>query len=293
MTVSEAVPTSAAPGTPVAGSINRTLRVLAAVCEHGPSSLGDLAAVTGLTPSTLLRTLRLIRDQGFARQDDDKRWRATVRPWQLGCAVNDSIGTPAQTGRVLRDLVQRVDETAVYAAYEDGWLTYSGRAVPDKRVRARVPLGGRYGALETRTGHAVLAFLPRAEVDRVLATQAPAPYPQPARRAWYDQLGVGARRGFAAGAGRHWPGVWGAAAPVFDRRGRPVGAIGVAVPITGPVTGPVEGRREVGGAGGPARGSVIVREVIEAAQLLTLSIGGPARPPLAPLRGQLDRRDPW
>ncbi|WP_122817824.1 IclR family transcriptional regulator [Nocardioides pantholopis] len=289
MTVSEAVPTSAAPGSPpAAGSINRTLRVLAAVCEYGPASLGDLATVTGLTPSTLLRTLRLIRDQGFARQDDDKRWRATLRPWQLGCAVNDSIGTPAQTDRVLRDLVQRVDETAVYAAYEDGWLTYSGRAVPDKRARAQVPLGGRYSALETRTGHAVLAFLPRGEVDRVLATQAAALHPLPARRAWYDQLGVGARRGFAVGAGRHWPGVWAAAAPVFDQRGRPVGAIGVAVPIAGPVAGP----GKVAGAGRPARGPAIVREVVAAAHRLTLSIGGPTRPPPAPLRGQLDRRDP-
>lgn len=261
---------------PAEGSITRTLRVLGVLCEHGPATLSRLSARTGLTPSTLLRTLRLMQEEGFATQDADKRWQATMRLWQLGCAVNDSIGMTALAGGVLRDLVQRVDETVVYAAYEKGWLTYSGVAAPDKPVRSAVPLGGRYGVAETRTGHAVLAFLPRAEVERVTGVRAGTPAGARARRALYERLLVDARRGYSAGAGHRWPGVWGAAAPVFNHRAQPVGAVGVSVPFA---------RRGEDDGAAPSRGCELVEEVVAAARRLTGALGGPERLPVSPLLG--------
>lgn len=249
------------------GSINRTLRVLTAVCEHGPATLSALAGITGLTPPTLLRTLRLMQDEGFALQDEDRKWHATMLVWRLGCAVNDSVGVHRTTERVLRDLVERIDETVVYAAFENGWLTYAGQAEPDKPIRTHIPLGGAYRALETQTGQAVLAFLPRAEVDALVDGHADRPYGSRARQALHRELLEVARRGYSTGGGDRWPGVWGAAAPVFDRGGRPIGAVGVSVPATGV----------------PDKAEAMVQEVTAAARRLTAELGGPADLPLSPL----------
>ncbi|TDV56533.1 DNA-binding IclR family transcriptional regulator [Actinophytocola oryzae] len=251
--------------------------MLTAVCEDGPLTLTALSGTTGLTPPTLLRTLRLMRDEGFVVQDEDRKWHATILVWRLGCAVNDSIGLHRITDRVLRELAEVIDETVVYATFENGWLTYSGQAEPDKPVRTHIPLGGHYGPLETRTGHAVLAWLTRAEVDKIIEAQATTAYTPHARKALYQELLDVALRGYASGTGDRWPGVWGAAAPVFNHRGQPVGAVGVSIPT----------------GGVPDNGEAIAAKVSAAAQQLTVELGGPAERPASPLlAAAVHRRGP-
>lgn len=253
---------------PADGAINRTLRVLAAVCEGGPQTLSGLSTVTGLTPPTLLRTLRLMRDEGFVVQDENRRWRATMLMWRLGCAVNESLGMNKMADRMLRQLAESVDETVVFAAFERGWLTYVAQVEPEKPVRTHIPLGGHYAALETVTGHAILAWLPLAEVEEIIASQAQPKYTVQARQTLYRELTEITRNGYASGTGDRWPGVWGAAAPVFDHRGRPIGAIGVSVPKSGV----------------PANGGTMAAEVVSAARHLTMELGGPDGPPVSPLQ---------
>lgn len=253
------------------GPINRTLRVLSVLCERGPSTLSELSVATGLTPSTLLRILRLMQCDGYAAQVEEKRWRATFRLWQLGCAVNDSVGLRALTDSVLRGLADSLDETVVYAAYDSGCLTYSATAVPEKPFRAHVRLGGRHGLLDTRTGRAVLANLSPAEVDRVLLAQPSGPPTRGDRQQVYRELVASAQRGYSAGFGGRWPGLWAVAAPVFDDRSRPVGAVGVSVPASS------DPHLE------PPRAAEFAQHVVAAARELTAALGGPVTPPTPPL----------
>jgi DNA-binding IclR family transcriptional regulator len=247
------------------GAINRTLRVLSAVCEEKPQTLTALSAKTGLTPPTLLRTLRLMRDEGFVIQDEDRKWHATMLMWRLGCAVKDSTGLNALAERTLESLVAETDETVVFAAFENGWLTYLAQAEPDKPVRAHVPLGGHYAALDTMTGHAVMAWLPKAEIDQIVRTQAKPAFDARARRELYRELAETARRGYASGSGDRWPGVWGAASAVFDHRGVPIGAVGVSIP----------------GKGDPERAGTVSASVLQAARRFTQQFGGTVPTPSA------------
>jgi DNA-binding IclR family transcriptional regulator len=240
------------------GAINRTLRVLGAVCEEGPQTLTVLSARTGLTPPTLLRTLRLMRDEGYVTQDEDRKWRATMLMWRLGCAVKDSTGLNELAERTLASLVDETDETVVFAAFENGWLTYLAQAEPDKPVRAHIPLGGHYAALDTMTGHAVMAWLPKPEIDAIVRAQAKPGFDTRARRELYRELAETARRGYASGSGDRWPGVWGAAAAVFDHRGVPIGAVGVSIP----------------GKGEPERAETVSVAVLSAARRFTQQLGG-------------------
>lgn len=254
------------------GAINRALRVLRIVSDSGPSSLTELSRKSGLTPPTLLRTLRIMSDEGYVEQDPDRKWRPTMLMWRLGCAVKESIGFGELTQRILRDLVEEIDETVVFAAYEDGRLTYAAQAEPSKPIRAHVPLGGNYDALDTTTGHAIMAWLAPMQIEAILRGQAKNGFDVIARRDLIGELRRVAGRGFASGTGDRWPGVWGAAAPVFDHNGAPIGAIGVSIPSKKVPPG--------------ARQAELA--LVHAAQQLTTQLGGPPRPP-APKLG--DPRD--
>jgi DNA-binding IclR family transcriptional regulator len=248
------------------GAINRTLRVLVAVCEGGPQTLSALSARTGLTPPTLLRTLRLMRDEGFVDQDRDRKWQATMLIWRLGLAANKSTTPTAAADQTLAELTEAIAETSVYAVFEQGWLTYLSTAEPSKPVRTHIPLGGHYPALDTVTGHAVLAWLRRPDVEAIL-DQIGGQLTTRERQALLRKLTAVATAGYATGTGDRWPGIWGAAAPVFNQRGNPVGAIGVSVPSEE----------------APGNEAAITREVCAAARRLTQMLGGDGKPPRSPL----------
>jgi DNA-binding IclR family transcriptional regulator len=248
------------------GAINRALRVLVAVCEGGPQTLTALSAKTGLTPPTLLRTLRLMRDEGFIDQDRDRKWQPTMLIWRLGLAANKSTTPTAAADQTLAELTDAIAETSVYAVFEQGWLTYLSTAEPAKPVRTHIPLGGHYPALDTVTGHAVLAWLRKPDVEGVISQLGEELSPRE-RQALFRQLTVVAAAGYATGTGDRWPGIWGAAAPVFNQRGTPVGAIGVSVPSEE----------------APGNAAAITRAVSAAARRLTQLLGGDGRPPKSPL----------
>jgi DNA-binding IclR family transcriptional regulator len=213
----------------VDGSIARTLRVLEAVCDHGPQTLKALAERTELVPPTLLRILRLMAQEGYVVQQPDRRWRGTMLVWRLGCAVNASIGIDAVAREHTARLTAELEETSVYAVYEQGAITYASHAEPMKPVRAHVRLGNRYGLLAVTTGQAVLAHLDAADVERAISEQRLAGdeiNPRDVAR----MLGNVRKQGYASGVGVRWPDLWGCAAAVFDATGRPVGALGVSIP---------------------------------------------------------------
>ncbi|MFC5748260.1 IclR family transcriptional regulator [Actinomadura rugatobispora] len=211
------------------GSIARTLRVLEAVCDHGPQTLKALSERTELAPPTLLRILRLMADEGYVVQQADRTWRGTMLVWRLGCAVNTSVGLLAISREHTDRLTAELDETSVYAVYEQGAVTYAAHSEPIKPVRAHVRLGQRYRLLAVTTGQAVLAQLDEPYVERALAEQTASGDPRDPAQV-ETMLAEIRRRGYAAGPGVRWPELWGCAAPVFDATGGVVGALGVSIP---------------------------------------------------------------
>lgn len=211
------------------GSISRTLRVLELVCEHGPETLKALSERSELPAPTLLRILRLMADEGYVIQESDKRWRGTMLVWRLGCAVNSSTGIASVSHEHTDRLTAELDETSVYAVFEQNSVIYASHAEPLKPVRAHVRLGDRFGLLAVSTGQAVLAHLDAAAVDRAIEEQRAAGE-NVGRASVAAMLAQIRELGYASGTGRRWVELWGCAAPVFDGTGRPVGALGVSIP---------------------------------------------------------------
>ena len=214
------------------GSITRTLRVLTAVCEDGPQTLKALSENTGLSSPTLLRTLRLMADEGFVTQQPDRSWRATMLIWRLGYAVNSTIGIASIARGYTDRITQEVDESSVFAVYENDQVTYSARSEPTKPVRAHIRPARSFKLPATITGQAVLAFLPAERTDAAITAYLASDDPGFASEEELRTRVLDARqRGYACGGSVRWPDVWAVAAPVFGPRGEPIGALGVSMPV--------------------------------------------------------------
>ncbi len=242
------------------GSISRTLRVLKTLCTEGPATLAELSESTGLSMPTLLRMLRIMDEEGFVTRGEGRAWRPTMLIWQLGCTTVDGQGAASAIQQVIDDLAKQLNETVVFALHEQGQMTYIAQALPPRSVRSNVPMGSHFPATDTSTGHAVMAWLPVAEIEDILATkQPPFSKSKPKRAEFFEALRTIGRRGFECGTGTIWQGMWGAAAPVFGRYGKVTGAVGVVVPSN----------RE------PKDANAVGRQLRLAAIQLTAIYGGP------------------
>lgn len=213
------------------GTINRTLRILTVLCEQGTQTLADISEQLGLTPSTTLRFLRIMQDEGFAYQDENRRWQPTLATWRLGCAVVDGTGWNEAMDASLNRASSEINETVIYAMHEAGYVVYVATSEPNREVRTHVPLGSRHPLPDTLTGRTVLAFMDADEVDDIMGMHWGGRWKGKAKAQLLEELATINERGFEVGAGRRWEGLWAAAVPVFGRLGEAVGSIACVVPL--------------------------------------------------------------
>ncbi len=211
------------------GPIVRTLRVLEALCLHGPQSLSELADRLELGAPTTLRFLRLMAGEGFVRQNDDRQWAATLTMWRLGAAVIEQGGWATAMNAQLQLACDELGETVVYASYEDGATVYLGSAEPRRDLRTHVALGRSQPASRTVTGRCVLAHLEPDALEATMAELWGKDWAGKKRKEFLAELDAIRADGFAVGGSATWGDLWGAAVPVRTSSGVVRGAVGTVM----------------------------------------------------------------
>ncbi|MCF4121897.1 IclR family transcriptional regulator [Antribacter sp. KLBMP9083] len=139
----------------------RTLALLAVICERGRATLSEASRATDLAPSTALRLLRTLEGAGFVRRDEDASYTPGGRIIQLGAQAlsNESLVDltfPAMkrladaTGESVYLSIVGHHETALYIAIVEG--THS--------IRHRSWVGGTIPLDGTAAGQALTGATP-------------------------------------------------------------------------------------------------------------------------------------
>lgn len=212
-------------------SVAKALAVLEAIGEARSRNLAEIAHALPLPKSTLLRLIGVLISAGYVRRTAHGEYAVTLKMWRIGCNAVNSENVRDEVIPVLRDLVERTGETTHYCVYEDGHSVYVEKVDGLHPIRAYTSVGGRSPAYATATGKALLAWRDEEEIAEV------------ARRSqrWTEETHVGVkaisrhmadirRDGFAVNRGEWRPSVWGIAAPVFDRYGKVIAAVGISGP---------------------------------------------------------------
>lgn len=209
-------------------SLARGLLVLQAFVNHGPKlTVSDAARATGLARATARRCLYTLEKVGYVRMEGSS-YLLESRFLPLARAYLRSLGPEGSVQVVLDRLRDQLDETVALGKLDGAHVAYVSLS---KKSRTRT-LGGSVGmrvpAFCTSMGRVLLAALPEAEVDAVIAAFPPVKFTP------FTEIDLGEIRERVREAGRNDfsindqeldLGLRALAVPVRDHRGRVIAAL--------------------------------------------------------------------
>jgi len=216
-------------------SVTRSLRILEAVAQHQPVTVGELTKLFGLPKSTVQRTLVTLAEAGWLRANrkDTTRWEIGARVLAVRPAALQGSSLLAAAHEPMIRLRDALNET-VHLSVPDALhcMVVVDRVDCDHPVRTFHTIGDTSPLHATAAGRAVLAHMPHSEVDQfsagVLERYGEATITDPSElRAELHRV---RHRGYAVNHNQYRPDVCAVAAPVLDAGGSPLAAVAASMP---------------------------------------------------------------
>jgi DNA-binding IclR family transcriptional regulator len=207
-------------------SVQRAAALLDAIAGSAePRTAPELADLCRLNRSTAWRILATLEEEGLVDREGS-RYSIGHAVARLAAAATEALPRAARPH--LEELSSRAGETVSLAVPRRLRLIYVDQ-VQAPHVMAADWLGRAVPLHATSTGKALLAFLPREELDTTITQSLPQftdrTITDPAElRAELDRT---RRRGYAVSRGELETALWGASAPVLDRRQRAIAVVSV------------------------------------------------------------------
>lgn len=218
--------------------VGRALDILEALAGSDvPLGASDVARRAGATKSATYRLLATLEQRGYVVKDPvTAQYRLGTRLAYLGQRSLSTLDLRQVARPLLEDLHQRYHETVNLGVPDGdgGQIVYIDMLESDQGLRMAAHLGGRDAMHCTALGKAILANLPPARREPVLAgplaRRTPATITEPAALR-VELEGVRAR-GLAEDRGENEVGARCVAAPIFDHTGAVVAALSVSAPAS-------------------------------------------------------------
>ena len=151
-------------------AIARGLDVIRAFGPGQPvMSLAAVAGASDLPRPTARRILLTLEQLGYVRQLGAGGYELTPRVLDLGMSYVLSRGLWEVARPHMEALVARTRESSSIAQLDGSDIVYVARVAVPKIVTLAVTIGTRFPAMQTSLGKVLLAALPLAEAERVLA----------------------------------------------------------------------------------------------------------------------------
>ena len=214
-------------------SLSRAMRILVELGE-GDRSLDELAASIGVHKTTVMRLLHTLESERFVRRDEHHRY-------QLGSRLF-ALGQTALEQRAVRDVAQphlaRLSAdtgglTVHMATFENGSAVYVAKVETTTPVRMYSRVGLPAALHATAVGKVLVAALPPARQEEVIATIDFRPFTErtiPDAEAYRAELARVRAQGWAQDGAEHETFINCVGAPVTDGGDRVLAAVSVSVP---------------------------------------------------------------
>ncbi|MDK3257705.1 IclR family transcriptional regulator [Blastococcus capsensis] len=197
--------------------MDKAVSILHAVAQE-PATLAELVARTGLPRATAHRLAVALEGHRLVRRTDGGSWAPGPALAELGRGTADVGEIAARHLVTLRDAT---GESAQFYVRDGATRVCVAAAERTSGLRDTVPVGARLPMTAGSAAHALLAFMPVDEVNRLL------PNASFTARTLLDVR----RRGWAHSVAEREPGVASLSAPARDATGAVLGAVSISGPV--------------------------------------------------------------
>lgn len=213
-------------------SIEKTLAVLRALSmPHPPHRLADIAEHAELSKTSAHRILQVLVSNNHALAWGDGGYSPGPALYALGGSAGSQLDLAAVARPLLVDLQRSTGHTVHFAVRSGRAAVYVSKIEDDKPYQMASRVGMPIHLHCTSIGKAVLAALPKKEVEAILASPDDSSGDSQTvvdLKALHDELGTISRRGYSIDDEENEPNVRCVGAPVYASNGSVLGGISVS-----------------------------------------------------------------
>jgi IclR family acetate operon transcriptional repressor len=217
-------------------SLHRGLEALDCFAERDTWALSDLAAHLKQNKATVFRVLHTLEAFGYLAKDAATgRYALGLRLQALGAAAMRNEQLRWQALPPLQDLAESTGETVHVGILHEGVVVTVQIVDGTHAVRMHSAVGKRSPAHASALGKVLMAYLPDAEVDAIVARHGLARFTAStivSPEALRERLHRVRLDGYAQDEEEIEEGLRCIAAPITDRSGRPSAAIAISAPAS-------------------------------------------------------------
>ena len=230
--------------------------------EHGLSQ-SDIARSMGRSVGEIFRMLVVLINRGYVAQDPDTdRYTLTTKLFAVAHRTPLIKRLTAIAEPVMRKLTSRISQSAHLGIISDDVVLIVGQVDPPSYHVMSIRLGARVDLWRASSGRVILAF---AEEDRLRELFSRVPLPEGRTESHLrEELAEIRRRGHEITDSFVARGIVNIAAPVFDHTGHTIAALTVP---------------HLERFGDPVTFQTCARHAIDAANSVSVALGGPTVPP--------------
>ncbi|WP_170284912.1 IclR family transcriptional regulator [Kribbella amoyensis] len=192
----------------------------------------EIATLTGLNRGTTYRFCQTLKKLGYLDEIGQSTFRPGLKVLSLAQAALGGRELVDMAMPTLQALRHDTGETVNLAVPDDLEVVYVARLLNDDLLALRLVVGSRLPMVFSSLGRSMLAFLPAAEIDRIISStemRQLTPHTITDRRELDRRLEQVRQRGFALNDQEVATGVRGIAAPVMAADGRPIAAVNLSI----------------------------------------------------------------
>ncbi len=214
-------------------AVDRALHLLEILGEDADGyRLTDLAARSGLSPSTVHRLLTTLEVRQFVQFDQsDGLWHVGRKAFQVGSTFAHQKNFVAPALPFLRQLRDQTRETANLGVAIDGRVIFLAQVESREIMRAITRVGGSTPMVNSGIGKALLSTYAPNDVSAIVASYGMhklTPKSLTRARDLRENLAQARAEGYAVDDEEFQPGLRCIAAPVYDQQGEAFCAISVS-----------------------------------------------------------------
>lgn len=154
-------------------SLARGVAVIRAFdADHAVLSLSEVATRAGIPRAAARRFLHTLEAMGYVRKRD-KMFALTPRVLELGHSYLSSQSFPEIVQPHLEKVSTKLGESVSAAVLDGSNVVYVARAAAQRIMSVNITVGTRFPAYATSLGRALVAHLPKDELEAMLAEYPP------------------------------------------------------------------------------------------------------------------------